>query len=434
VKLICEKNGQAAVKTNKHRLRTINKEDHMKKSYLLFVFAALALAAVLFVPVPERYAAGQTQSDSSSSSLVYSNQAVSEPVSPAPVSAVSSGNSVAEAKLWPIQDVSLGFPGSGVVASVAVKEGDSVRKGDVLAEIKGTESYRQQIAEAELNLASAMDELKDMNDRYPIEKAETLRKLVDARKALDDANDDLTEYDTPAYRTKLDNANKAYTDKWEDVEDAKDLVDKVSELESGSSRKQTVEDDYKKTLQDYENLKRDYNLLLNDKEAAQAAVKAAEAEIANLEQELEELSDGPKAAKLEVVNQKIAAAEAQKTAAEKNIELLQIIAPFDGKIVSLDLTEGELAQAGKPVVVLADDSAQILKTVDLSETNMSKIQLNSRVRVVFDAYPNNELYGTVTKITNWSEKYLGDVVFPVEVTLDTNNLPLLWGMTASVYF
>ena len=40
----------------------------------------------------------------------------------------------------------------------------------------------------------------------------------------------------------------------------------MSELESGSDRKRTVEDDYKKTLQDYENLKRAYNLLLNDKD------------------------------------------------------------------------------------------------------------------------------------------------------------------------
>ena len=86
------------------------------------------------------------------------------------------------------------------------------------------------------------------------------------------------------------------------------------------------------------------------------------------------------------------------------------------------------------MIVIADDSAQVLKTVDLSETDIAGIRTDSRVRVVFDAYPNNEIYGTVTKITNWSEKYLGDVVFPVEITLDSNNLPLLWGMTASVYF
>ena len=412
----------------------------MKKSFVVILLAVLALTAVVFVPVPERPAAAQTGSESASTSLVYSNQTVPTaeaviPLVPAAAPApAASGGSVAEAKLWPKQDASLGFPGGGVVASVSVKQGDTVRRGDVLAEIKGAESYRQQYAEAELNLASARDELKALNDRHPLEKADVLRKLVEARKTLDDANKDYVDYDTPAYRTRLDNANKAYTDKWEDVKDALDLVEKVSELEAGSSRKQTVEDDYKKTLQDYENLKRAYNLLLNDKDAAQAAVQAAEAEVADLERELDELANGPKAEKLEVVNQKIAAAEAQKLAAEKNIELLQIIAPFDGTIVSLDLTEGELVLSGTPVIVMVDGSAQILKTVDLSETNMGGIMTGNRVRVVFDAYPNSELYGTVTKITNWSEKYLGDVVFPVEVTLDPNSLSLLWGMTASVYF
>ena len=402
----------------------------MKKSLIIAVIGLLLLSAVVFVPMPEKPAAAQE----SQSSVIYVNQSSPTEIPVETNRPVSNGNSVAEANLWPKQDASLGFPGGGVVASVFVKEGGAVHQGEVLAEIKGSESYRQQYAEAELNLAAAQDELKSLNDNYLIEKAETLRKLVEARKALDDANEEFADFDTPAYRTKLDNANKAYTDKWEDVKDAQDLVDKVSELEAGSSRKQTVEDDYKKTLQDYENLQRAYSLLLNDKEAAQAAVQVAEAEVANLERELEELADGPKATKLEVVNQKIAAAEAQKAAAEKNIELLQIIAPFDGTILRVDLTEGDLVQAGQVVIVMADSSAQILKTVDLSETDMAKVRLGSRVRVVFDAYPATELYGTVSKITNWSEKYLGDVVFPVEVTLDSNSLPLLWGMTASVYF
>lgn len=391
----------------------------MKKSVLISVLAVMAVFAAVFSPLGEG-----AEAQSNDSAPLYVNQTVSS----APAGAV------AEAKLWPKQDVSLGFAGAGVVESVYVKEGDKVQKGDILAEIKGAENYRQQYAEAELNLTAARDELKTLNDNYPAEKADLQGKLIQAKKALDDANDDFADYDTPAYRTRLDNANQAYTDKWSDVEDAQELVDKVSELEESSTRRRTVEDDYKKTLQDYESLQRAYNLLLNNKDAAEAAVVTAKAAVADLERELEELADGPKQTKLDVINQKIAAAEAQKAAAEKNIEQLRIIAPFDGTIVSMDLTEGELATAAKPVIVLADTAAMIVKTVDLSETDMAGITLGSRVKVVFDAYPNNELYGTVTKITNWAGSYLGDVVFPVEVTLDGTNLPLLWGMTASVYF
>lgn len=396
----------------------------MKKSIVIIVLAALVLIAAGFAPLHQETAGG-----TDGQTAIYVRQPDGSNTA-----RLSQNGTVAEAKLWPKQDVSLGFAGVGVVESVMVKEGDTVSKGDILAEIKGSENYRQQYAEAELNLTAARDELKSLNDSYPMEKADVQKRLVDARKALDKANENFVDYDTPDYRTRLDNANKAYTDKWETVEDAQDLVDKVSELDESSSRRRTVEDDYKKTLQDYEDLKRAYTLLLNNKDAAQAAVRAAEAEVADLERELEELADGPKQTKLDVIEQKIAAAEAQKLAAEKNIEQLQIIAPFDGTVVSVDLTEGELAAAAKPVIVLADGSAQIVKTVDLSETDMAGIGLGNRVRVVFDAYPDNELYGTVTKITNWAGAYLGDVVFPVEITLDPNNLPLLWGMTASVYF
>ena len=396
----------------------------MKKTVLIIVLAALVLIAAGFAPLHQETAGG-----TDGQTAIYVRQPDGSNTA-----RLSQNGTVAEAKLWPKQDVSLGFAGVGVVESVMVKEGDTVSKGDILAEIKGSENYRQQYAEAELNLTAARDELKSLNDSYPMEKADVQKRLVDARKALDKANENFADYDTPDYRTRMDNANKAYTDKWEAVEDAQDLVDKVSELDESSSRRRTVEDDYKRTLQDYEDLKRAYTLLLNNKDAAQAAVRAAEAEVADLERELKELADGPKQSKLDVIEQKIAAAEAQKLAAEKNIEQLQIIAPFDGTVVSVDLTEGELAAAAKPVIVLADGSAQIVKTVDLSETDMAGIGLGNRVRVVFDAYPDNELYGTVTKITNWAGAYLGDVVFPVEITLDPNNLPLLWGMTASVYF
>lgn len=396
----------------------------MKKGLFFILLAALVVIGAAFAPL------GQEKSGTSDGpTAVYVRQTEGTGTV-----RIGSSGAVAEGKLWPKQDVSLGFAGVGVVESVLVQEGNAVRQGDVLAEIKGAENYRQQYAEAELNLAAARDELKALNDSYPMEKAEVTRSLIEARRALDRANEDYADYDTPAYRTRLDNANQAYTDKWADVEDAQDLVDKVSELEESSTRRRTVEDDYKKTLQDYEDLKRTYSQLLNDKEAAKAAVQSAEAEVADLERQLEELSDGPKASKLEIVNQKIAAAEAQKTAAEKNIEQLQIIAPFDGTVVSVDLTVGELVSAGKPVIVLADGSAQIVKTVDLSETDIAGISVGNRVRLVFDAYPGTELYGTVTKVTNWAGAYLGDVVFPVEVTLDAHSLPLLWGMTASVYF
>ena len=137
----------------------------MKKSVLISVLAIIAIfAAVISLP------GDGAEAQSNDSAPLYVNQTQTSTAAP--------DKAVAEAKLWPKQDVSLGFAGAGVVESVFVKEGDKVQKGDILAEIKGAENYRQQYAEAELNLTAARDELKSLNDGYPAEKADVQRRLI----------------------------------------------------------------------------------------------------------------------------------------------------------------------------------------------------------------------------------------------------------------
>ena len=60
---------------------------------------------------------------------------------------MSDSQASAEAKLWPKDDSSLGFSSTGVIASMNIKVGDKVTKGDVLAELKGTEKYRLEISQ-----------------------------------------------------------------------------------------------------------------------------------------------------------------------------------------------------------------------------------------------------------------------------------------------
>ncbi len=216
--------------------------------------------------------------------------------------------------------------------------------------------------------------------------------------------------------------------------DAQDALDDVADLDQNSDRRKTVEDDYKAVRQEYDELERAYSLLLNDRDKAQADVTAAEAELADAERALDEIADGPRKEDQDILDQRIAAAKAEQTSAAVDIELRRLIAPFDGQIVSLDVSEGEVVPAGKVALVIVDPSEKVLKTVDLSETDMAQVKVGNPVRVVFDAYPDKTLNGSVTKVTNWSELYLGDVVYPVEITLDPTSLPVLWGMTASVYF
>ncbi len=397
------------------------------KNKILIVIAALALVCGAMIVIPQLPADTVSAADEGTDVVIPTA---------APVQTVSKASSKAsaEAKLFPKDDVSLGFAVSGIVSELNAVEGQTVAKGDVLGELKSAENYRRDYAAAELELAQAQDELKEMNDSWSSDKAAAERALVTAKQDLDDKSKAYDDVDTPEYRTRLDDANKAYTEKWDAVEDAQDVVDDVSELDSDSTRRRDAEDEYKRLLQEYNDLKREYTLLQNDRDQAYADMLEAQAVVDDCQRDVDELKDGPKESKLSVVNRKVAAAEADMAAAQKGIENCQIIAPIDGTIVSVDVSAGELVAGGSQLIVIVDDSEMLLKTVDLSETDMPKVSVGSRVTVVFDAYPDTELSGTVTKITNWADKYLGDVVYPVEITLDGANLPLLWGMTATVTF
>lgn len=364
------------------------------------------------------------------------DQKASEPVAteaPAAAAPIMTGT-IAEANLWPKKDVSLGFRSSGIIAEVNVQAGDAVKSGDVLAVLQGGEQYELAYAEATLSLKQAEKELKALQDGYESSKAMAELAAIKAQDLLDEMKKDFEPYEKPAFRTELDNANKAARDKYKDVKDAQELVDDVADLSRESERRIKVEDDFTTVRQAYDELLRDYQKLLNEQAAAKANVSSAEAALKDAQREVAELADGPKQEELDVINQQIDAAKSAQSNAEKNIALMKIIAPFDGVVTRVDIEAGELAAAGETLILLVDPSEMVLRTVDLSETDMSKVKLGNTVTVVFDAYPSTEVTGVVTKVTNWSDKYLGEVVYPVEIKLNPNPLNLLWGMTATVTF
>lgn len=363
-------------------------------------------------------------------------QKSTEPVAtevPAVVAPIMTGT-IAEANLWPKKDVSLGFRSSGIIAEVNVQVGDVVKAGDVLAVLQGEEQYDLAYAEATLSLKQAEKDLKALQDGYESSKALAELEVLKAQDVLDEMKKNFEPYEKPAFRTELDNANKAARDKYKDVKDAQELVDDVADLSRESDRRIKVEDDFVTVRQAYDELLRDYQKLLNEQATAKANVSSAEAALKDVQREVEELADGPKQEELDVINQQIDAAKSAQSNAEKNIALMKIIAPFDGVVTRVDVEVGELAAAGETLILLVDPSEMVLKTVDLSETDMSKVKVGNTVTVVFDAYPEKELTGVVTKVTNWSDKYLGEVVYPVEIKLNPNSLNLLWGMTATVTF
>ena len=108
-----------------------------------------------------------------------------------------------------------------------------------------------------------------------------------------------------------------------------------------------------------------------------------------------------------------------------------LLAPFDGTIVSVDISPAETVTPGQVVIVLGDLSNYQIETTDLSERDVIRVQIGQPAKVSIEAL-NEEFSGKVIDVDRVSSTLGGDVVYTVTIELDTQPQGLLWGMSADV--
>jgi multidrug resistance efflux pump len=129
----------------------------------------------------------------------------------------------------------------------------------------------------------------------------------------------------------------------------------------------------------------------------------------------------------------LAEAKDALAAAEYNLSKRTLVAPIAGTVVVINAKVGEVAQAGMPIIVLADFSQWVVETTDLTELDVVEVAQGLAAALEIDAFPGETLSGVVTDISSISANVLGDVTYRVTVEVtDDQGLPLRWGMTAVV--
>lgn len=108
-----------------------------------------------------------------------------------------------------------------------------------------------------------------------------------------------------------------------------------------------------------------------------------------------------------------------------------LTAPFNGTIVSLDIAAGEIVVPGQIVIVLGDLSRYQIETTDLSERDVTRVQIGQPANIFIEAL-NEEFTGKVIDIDRIGSTLGGDVVYTVLVGFDRQPKGLLWGMSADV--
>jgi len=355
------------------------------------------------------------------------------PTVAAPTTTAKNANlsTAAEGNLEPLQTTNLNFTGKGQIAEVLVKEGDTVKAGDVVARLK-SDAQRNALAEAEAALAVAQAGQAAYRSQLP--------QLIAAAQA-----------DIKAAQAQQSGAAAGRDHAAEIVEAEAALA----QAKYGQQQAQTALDmmyEYNKTSGDtFDRVQLSYNNAVQAAQAAEARVKAvkagspsdqaqgaqitaakaseaaANARLAQLQAEL----DGKAADTFEAAIQQ---AEAAINSAKIAVSQTELLAPFAGTIAQLNLKAGETTPTNLPAVVLVDLAGWQIETDDVTEIKVPSIKVGQTVVVKFDALPDVTLKGAVESISSVSQVKSGDVVYPVKVKLLEGDPRLRWGMTAAVSF
>lgn len=126
-------------------------------------------------------------------------------------------------------------------------------------------------------------------------------------------------------------------------------------------------------------------------------------------------------------------AAADVEAAQRALERMTLIAPFDGAVGEILVEVGELVGPGVPVVRYADFGGWLVKTTDLTELDVVAVKNGLPAAVRIDALPGEVVQGKVIDIASVAAVVRGDVTYEVTIALDeSGDLPLRWGMTTEV--
>lgn len=371
---------------------------------------------------------------------------------PRPTEAVASGTTVlADGRLVSVSPpLVLSFTTSGRLLEIHVQAGDSVSEGDLIATLDD-KALREQIANAELSVAQAENTLAQaelsLNNLQDWEPDELAIAAAEANVAFAEANyEDAQIQDASAGNSltsaqvqlnqaerALADAQAAYNTAWDPARDW-ELNDPFRGPALEAEREAT-----ERAVQQAEEAlavaRANYNLTaagINNNSAL-----SAEASLISAQQALEQAKNGPTTAEISAAELQVLQAELSLQQAEMNLAQVQqsladaqLLAPWSGTVLSVDIAQGALVGSGTPIITLIDTNNIEFHTSNLSERDLAQIEAGQPVEITLKSYPNDPIQGVVSRVAPQAGEPLGDAAtFTVVINLNETDLDLLIGMT-----
>jgi multidrug resistance efflux pump len=237
-----------------------------------------------------------------------------------------------------IVNVSAKVPGQ--LEQLAVKEGDRVEAGQVIARID-SQALAIQVEQAQANLAAAQAKLASL------QAGSRPQQVAQAQSAVEQA------------AANLDKARK----------------------------------DYERT----DTLYRDGALSAQQRDAALTALRVARAQYDAARQGHSLAAEGPAAQDLDYARAQVAQADAALKSARLQLDNTAIVAPAAGVVAKLPVNEGEMIAVGQTIFSITDPAASWVEA-NIEETHIGRIAAGASVDFTIDAYPRRKFKGEVVDV------------------------------------
>jgi multidrug resistance efflux pump len=348
--------------------------------------------------------------------------------------AVAANGIVAEGHLKPERAVNLSFQAFGVVEEINVQIGDTVGKGDALARLGNASQAEAQLAAANLELVTAQQALDTLNRTGASNLATMWTAYMDAQVLRAEAEREWEDFNVDNIDDRIEDAETEIQDREADLKDAQEEFDKYKDLDEDNSTRQSAEDDLEIAQEDYNEAVRELEELTRERDTVRATLDSALAAEAEARHQYEISSEGVNADQLTLAQARLDNARAQVTAAEANLDNYVLSAPFDGVVADVAIEIGEQVSAESRAVSLADTSAWIVETTDITELEVVNIGEGQKVALTADALPDVTMAGVVSEISQSSYTQSGDVIYTVRIKVNEVEPRVKWGMTVEVLF
>ena len=258
----------------------------------------------------------------------------------------------ASGEIKPKNYINLGAEAMGEITELPVKEGDHVRRGELVAKLEDTQpsadvvAQKAAISSSEADSAAAEAALKASDDNI-----QTMQAALDHDKA-----------DLARMKADYERSEQLYNEK---------LL-----------------------------ARQDFELKRYTYEAQVAAIRQSETRLTQAHAQREEM-----AAQLASAQRKIAMNKANLTRFDDLLDKRVVRAPIDGMVTNLPVKQGEQVVPGiqnstGSIIMTIADMSLITAEVKVDETDIVNIKLNQPAEISIDAIPNKTFKGHVTEIGN----------------------------------